>query len=41
MAKRREVGFQKSKKSFTRGAMHVHPKNVRMNSGVMRGGYRL
>ena len=40
MARRRKrISRKKSRKSFTRGALRVHPKNTR--SSVMRGGIRL
>lgn len=39
MAKRFKLSRGKSKRNFTRGAVHVHPKNNRPL--VMRGGIRL
>jgi len=39
MAFRRKMTRKASKKSFRKGAMRVHKKNV--HSGVLRGGIRL
>lgn len=39
MAKRGRMGRKASRKTFTRGAMRVHPKNRR--DRIMRGGTRL
>ena len=38
--RRRKMNRRKSKKSFTQGALRVHPKN-RMQGRPMRGGIRL
>lgn len=38
MGKRRSMSSQQSKRSFTRGAMRTHRKNL---GGPMRGGIRL
>ncbi len=40
MARRSRMNRRKSKKSFTRGAVRVHPKNL-MGAKPMRGGIRL
>lgn len=37
--RRHAMNRRSSERSFTRGAMRVHPKN--MTSGPMRGGIRL
>lgn len=39
--KRFKLGKRKSRRSFSRGAMSVHPKNMLKTSGPMRGGIRL
>lgn len=39
--KRQRMSRSYSKKSFTRGALNIHPKNSYTLSGVMRGGIRL
>lgn len=41
MAKRWSVGRKAGRKSFSRTAARVHPKNSMFGGGVMRGGYRL
>lgn len=38
--RRHKIGLKKSRKMFTRHAMHPHPKNFSVGS-VMRGGIRL
>lgn len=38
--RRQKMGRSGSRRSFTRGAMRVHPKNA-LNGTVMRGGIRL
>lgn len=40
MSRRHSIGRRSSRRSFTSGAMRVHPKNA-MNGVVMRGGIRL
>lgn len=37
--KRKRMGRRYSEKSFTQGALRVHPRNVQ--AGPMRGGIRL
>lgn len=40
MRKRFKMGRGQSRRSFSRGAMRVHPRNM-ANAVVMRGGIRL
>lgn len=41
MAKRFKMSGGRSRRTFTRGAMRVHPKNGMGSRVVMRGGIRL
>lgn len=41
MARRHSINRRSSRRSFSRGAMRVHPKNVVTGVGIMRGGIRL
>ncbi len=38
--RRRKMSKKRSKRSFTKNALRVHPKNMRQST-VMRGGIRL
>lgn len=40
MARRRKMRRSQSRRSFTRGAVRVHPKNI-LRTAPMRGGIRL
>lgn len=39
--RRHSIDRRKSKRNFSRGATHVHPKNMLMTGAPMRGGIRL
>ena len=41
MKKRHKMSRHKSKRSFKKGAVRVHPKNNLRSTSAMRGGIRL
>lgn len=41
MSRRHKMGRRHSERSFTAGAMRVHPRNMLTGPGPMRGGIRL